>query len=334
MKYSFFKKGSYTFFTKAAICEGGLDYPKMLNIEPTNECNFNCVMCSRQHSRRPVGTMSMDLFTSIIDDVVKCAKTIKWLTLHNDGEPLLHPGISRMVTYAKKSKAVEYVHFNTNGQLLDEENAVSLIEAGLDDLTVSIDAFSKETFRTVKRAGNFDRVVANIIQLMQLKRKFGKANPWVRAKIIDMPLTQKELNAFVEFWQSKVDEVQIQPVHNAAGAMNISDRETRSQRYPCSLLWYSLTVNWDGTVTTCCVDLTGENIIGDLNKTSLQNIFINKKINAYRKKMLNGLEQDLTPCNLCDVWKNGINLFDSRLEYKHPDEKAKRTEKKDAKFNY
>ncbi|MFH1985884.1 MAG: radical SAM protein [Pseudomonadota bacterium] len=311
MNYPFFKPGSYTFFTREAIFQGGDDYPKMLNIEPTNHCNFNCVMCSRRRSGRPLGFMSLDLFDAILADIRRCKKTIRWLTFHNDGEPLLHPDLAEMVRMAKSSGGVEHVHFNTNGQLLTEDKAAALVEAGLDDLTVSIDALTPETFARVKRAGDLETVTANTRRLMAVKRALGRPTPWVRAKIIDMPLTAGELDGFCDFWRPLVDEVQVQPIHNAGGGIGVDAPAGSAERYPCALPWYALAVNWDGTVSPCCVDLSGENIVGDLRVDTLQAVFVDGPIRTYREKMRSGQEASLSPCAGCNVWKNGVNIFEA-----------------------
>lgn len=309
MNYPFFKPGSYTFFTREAILQDGLDYPKMLNVEPTNHCNFRCIMCSRRRSGRPLGFMSLDLFDAILADVRRCRKTIQWLTLHNDGEPLLHPHLADMIRMAKASGAVAHVHFNTNGQLLTEESATALIQAGLDDLTVSVDALTPETFKKIKRAGDLATVVENTRRLMALKRTLGRSNPWVRAKIIDMPLTAGEIDGFCHFWRPLVDEVQVQPIHNAGGGIVIADAADDPKRYPCALPWYALAVRWDGTVSPCCVDLTGENIVGDLRRETLRTVFVDGPIRTYRAKMRAGREAELSPCAGCNVWRNGVNIF-------------------------
>lgn len=309
--YDFFKPGSYTFFTREAIREGGVNYPKMLNIEPTNHCNFNCIMCSRRRSDRPLGYMSLDLFDTILADVHRCGKTICWLTLHNDGEPLLHPDLPEMIRMAKSSGVVAYVHFNTNGQLLSEESATALIQAGLDDLTVSIDAFHPKTFARIKRAGDLATVAANTRRLMDIKKRLGRPNPWVRAKIIDIRLTAGELDDFCDNWRPLVDEVQIQPLHNAGGQIAIDAAAHDHERYPCALPWYALAVNWDGTVSPCCVDLSGKNIVGDLRRESLQEVFMDGPIRTYREKMRAGKADELSPCAGCNVWRNGVNLFES-----------------------
>jgi hypothetical protein len=310
MNYPFFREGSYTFFTREAIFAGGTDYPKMINIEPTNDCFFNCIMCSRQYSKRPIGRMSFDLYRAIIDDVSRSKKQILWLTLHNDGEPLLHPEIAKMVRYAKESGAVRYVHFNTNGQLLEDEIARALIEAGLDDLTVSIDAFTPEVFASVKRAGDFGTVVSNTIRLMELKKRMGSKLPWVRAKIIDMDITHDEIERFRKYWAPIVDEVQVQRIHNAAGNIEMNGPENDIVRYPCSLLWYAMAIRWDGTVVPCCTDLIGENIIGDLKKESLQDVFAGG-LAVYRGKMLENKACELVPCKNCNGWRNGVNILEN-----------------------
>lgn len=309
MNYPFFKPGSYTFFTRRAILEGGTDYPKMLNVEPTNDCNFECVMCSRRRSVRPRGYMALDLFEAILADVARCGRRIRWLTLHNDGEPLLHPDLAAMVRMAKRSGAVAHVHFNTNGQLLTEDTAAALVEAGLDDLTVSIDALTPETFARVKRAGDLATVAANTRRLMAIKRRLGRSTPWVRAKIIDMPLTAGELEGFRRTWRPLVDEVQIQPIHNAGGGIDTGSAAAAPDRFPCALPWYALAVNWDGTVAPCCVDLSGANIVGDLRREPLQAVFARGPIRTYREKMRAGREAELSPCAGCDVWRNGVDIF-------------------------
>jgi len=308
MGLSFFKKGSFTFFTSEAILKDGVSAPKMLNIEPTNECNCNCVMCSRPMSRRPKGFMEFKLYESIINGLVENNTRLKWLTLHNDGEPLLHPDIGAMISLAKKKDAAEYVHFNTNALLMDEAMSQVLIESGLDDITISIDAVTDETFQKVKRAGSLKTVVENTKKMMELKQRYGSKTPHVRAKIIDMPITNDEIERFCKYWKDIVDEVQVQLIHNAAGSIE-ADKDNKILRHPCSLLWYSFAINWEGIAYPCCVDLTSENRLGDLNKETVNSVFNGKRIKAMRHSMVAGRYDDLTPCSSCNVWMGCENIF-------------------------
>ena len=79
------------------------------------------------------------------------------------GEPLLHPRFLDMVRLAKRRGLRAEV--TTNALLLDDELAAGLLEAGLDQLVVSIDGASAEAFGRVRSGASLDRVVENVRRL-------------------------------------------------------------------------------------------------------------------------------------------------------------------------
>ena len=56
--------------------------------------------------------------------------------------------LPRMVRYLKERGT--YVLFNTNGTLLNKRKGLELIESGLDELRVSLDAAEPATFKIVR----------------------------------------------------------------------------------------------------------------------------------------------------------------------------------------
>jgi MoaA/NifB/PqqE/SkfB family radical SAM enzyme len=78
------------------------------------------------------------------------------------GEPLLHPRFPDMVRAAKARGLRAEV--TTNALLLDDAMAVGLLEAGLDQLVVSIDGATAEAFGRV-RGASLDRVLENVRRL-------------------------------------------------------------------------------------------------------------------------------------------------------------------------
>lgn len=78
------------------------------------------------------------------------------------GEPLLHPRFLDMVEAAKARGLRAEV--TTNALLLDDAMAAGLLEAGLDQLVVSIDGASAEAFGRV-RGASLSRVVENVRRL-------------------------------------------------------------------------------------------------------------------------------------------------------------------------
>ena len=301
----YFTPGSLTYFNRETIlgAEGG--FPLMLNVEPTNDCNLNCVMCSRQLATRPMSYLPFSIFARLMDEAADFGG-VKWLALHKDGESLLHPDFGRMAKAAKTSGGAEFVHFNTNVTLLDEAAALAIIDAQVDSLTLSIDADSQEVFQQVKRGGDFQAVVRNAERLMELKSRLGSDKPWVRAKIIDMPATAGQIQAFQRRWAGVTDEVQVQKMHSYTRAAQAADA---GDRYPCSLLWYSLAVNSDATVSTCCVDFRCRDILGSLELQSMEQIYQGPRMGYYREAMLAGRYDKLVSCAHCDCWRAGEELW-------------------------
>src|SRR3989442_13111446 len=99
--------------------------------------------------------MSWELFTSIVDQLPDIERAV----MHGVGEPMLVRNLPRMVRYLKDRGT--YVLFNTNGTLLNERNGRALIEAGLDELGVSLHASNAKSFPAVRRKHYFSRLLPN-----------------------------------------------------------------------------------------------------------------------------------------------------------------------------
>ncbi len=109
--------------------------PVCVYLEVTNRCNLLCETCPRTfEALEPPADMSWQLFTSIVDQLPGLARAV----LHGVGEPMLVKNLPRMIRYLKERGV--YVLFNTNGTLLAPKKRREIIETGLDELRVSLDA--------------------------------------------------------------------------------------------------------------------------------------------------------------------------------------------------
>ncbi len=113
-----------------------------------------------------------------------------------------------------KGSGIPYVKMFSNASLLTDENVIGLIESGLDEIKISIDGHSKETFERVRRGLKYDQVVNNISNVVQLKMKQEKTNPKIVLNFVKTNETSGEVDAFVERWEGKVDKIDISGVHN------------------------------------------------------------------------------------------------------------------------
>lgn len=149
-------------------------YPETLYIEPTNRCNLRCTTCPRTFFKQEVEKdMTMEEFRHVLAEIPGASRIV----LHGLGEPLLHPSIVQMVKEAAARGGK--VLFNTNGMLLNRERSISLINAGLSELRVSIDMPDPEQYKKIRPGGDLQKVYDNVAVFLEERRKRGRETPAV-----------------------------------------------------------------------------------------------------------------------------------------------------------
>ncbi len=143
---------------------GSGDCIRKVYVEPTNACNLACATCVRHAWDEPEGFMAWDAFRAVVEGLAAArggsgdaAATVAFMGL---GEPLLHPRFLDMVRLAKERGL--RVEVTTNALLLERNLAEALVDAGLDQLVVSIDGASAEAFGRVRSGASLTRVVENV----------------------------------------------------------------------------------------------------------------------------------------------------------------------------
>jgi MoaA/NifB/PqqE/SkfB family radical SAM enzyme len=89
------------------------------------------------------------------------------------------------------------VLFNTNGTVLNERNGRALIEAGLDELRVSLDAANAKSYEAIRGKNYFGRILKNVRAFRELQEREGRDRPRVSAWLTGLKETVAELPAFV-----------------------------------------------------------------------------------------------------------------------------------------
>lgn len=166
--------------------------PVCLYLETTNRCNLLCTTCPRTfEALEPPGDMSWALFTAIVDQFPHLARVV----LHGVGEPMMVRALPRMIRYLKERGT--YVLFNTNGTLLTERKGRELIDSGLDELRVSLDAAEPAAFRLVRGRDMFARIVRNVRAFRAMQRTLAAEAPRVSLWLTGLRETVDQLGDFV-----------------------------------------------------------------------------------------------------------------------------------------
>jgi len=274
-----------------------------LAIETTDACNANCIHCPIHRRATKHGLMSRELYTKIVDE---CAQYDTGdLLLSNYGEPLLDPLLVQRIRYAKE-KGIPCVHFSTNGSLLNENISKELIESGLDGIYISLDAARKETYEKVRLGLDFDSIVTNIERFVALRNSRGFDKPCVHVSFVKMNHQKKvELHEFIARWCRKVDTIDINFLSTRGGAIPTSPNYSLSykKRRPCNL-WNRLDVFSNGDVSVCCQDVFGQIIVGNLQRSTIYEIWNGEKMEALRKLQLTEQYDKIPICRDCNAWAN------------------------------
>jgi cyclic pyranopterin phosphate synthase len=134
-----------------------------LRVSITDRCNYKCVYCRTGEVGAQYPELSIEEYLCLIGVFVSMGITKVRLT---GGEPLLRRGLIELVQELTALRTVSGepldLALTTNGHLLDSL-AVPLKAAGLNRVTVSMDAVDAPTFERITRVpGSFEAVLRGI----------------------------------------------------------------------------------------------------------------------------------------------------------------------------
>ncbi|HCM29588.1 MAG TPA: hypothetical protein DHW83_02035, partial [Bacteroidales bacterium] len=91
--------------------------PVAIHIETSSKCNLSCLFCKQGqgHIDRPSAIMTLTDFQKII---TKLPKSIYWITLYFQGEPLLDDTIIDKIKYLRTNNY--FVEISTNAQNINK----------------------------------------------------------------------------------------------------------------------------------------------------------------------------------------------------------------------
>lgn len=186
--------------------ETRLPLPEELYLEVTNRCNLKCTTCPQSWG---MPEDSADLTPERARELLDQLPTVRRVVLHGIGEPTLNPRLPEIVEVVKERGA--YALFNTNALLLRGRLLERLVRSGLDEIRVSVDAATPETYNLVRGSDLFTRVVANVKAFTRVRSQMGSLTPRISLWMTGMKSNIRELPDLVRIAaESGISEVYIQ----------------------------------------------------------------------------------------------------------------------------
>jgi sulfatase maturation enzyme AslB (radical SAM superfamily) len=185
----------------------------ILYLDPVQACNLRCGMCHFSDDEwlkhNPVKRFSDSEIRGLADMFFPQA-----VQLHIGGamEPTVYKGYPSLVTLGKQYK-IPFVGLTTNGQLLTRASIRLMIEAGLDEITLSTHGIKRDTYEQLMQGASFETFHRNLRAIVELKREFGKRHPAIRINYTVNPDNLSELRGFFDlFGDYGITTLQVRPI--------------------------------------------------------------------------------------------------------------------------
>ena len=314
------KINSSYFFTKLGKGTYVWGLPYSIAIEPTTACNLRCPHCPSglKSFSRNTGKISEENFARYINDIYR---TTAYLTLYFQGEPYLNPKFYELVKYARKKKI--FVATSTNAHFLDEQRAEKTIASGINQIIISIDGVSQETYEKYRLEGHLDKVIEGTRNLVEAKRRTRRSQTHIIWQFIVFAHNEHEVEAIKKEAQKLgVDEVRIKSaqIYDDGNSADWLPKDPKYRRYDmdgeklqlkasmtgyCKRLWTNPVVTWDGNVVPCCFDKDAEHQLGNIAEHNFASIWQGEAYQEFRSKIKKG-RQNIDICSNCSegvkVW--------------------------------
>jgi MoaA/NifB/PqqE/SkfB family radical SAM enzyme/GT2 family glycosyltransferase len=139
-----------------------------------------------------------DLDPALVDAALDAFPHVRFVELHGEGEPLLHPRFFDMAARIR-SRGIKISLF-TNGSLLSAAQVERLLDAGFEKIVVSMDSADPDRFRAI-RTGKFDIVRDGIERLIGRRRERGMSSPAVGISATIQRRFTDDIAGLVAFYQ-------------------------------------------------------------------------------------------------------------------------------------
>ncbi|HLV09037.1 MAG TPA: GTP 3',8-cyclase MoaA [Halanaerobiales bacterium] len=174
-----------------------IDY---LRLSVTDRCNLRCSYCMPAEGveyKSHYDILRYEEIRDIVEVAVDLGINKVRLT---GGEPLVRPGIERLVELLSAIKGLEDISITTNGTLFAKK-AVLLKKAGLKRVNISLDTLDREKFIQISRRDEFKNVMKGIEAAFEYNYYPVKINTVIMKGIND--------NELFDF----IDLIKKQPLH-------------------------------------------------------------------------------------------------------------------------
>jgi radical SAM protein with 4Fe4S-binding SPASM domain len=287
------------------------DFPLTVSFELVNRCNLKCIMCWTENHSRPKATLDLEAIGEILSE---CQDNhVPAAVVGMGAEMLLYKDV-REVLAGIRGAGIMDLFVGTNATLLTPDMAMFMVEQQVARVEVSLDAATPETYQKIRGKDELELVEQNVRGLVEAKKKAGSKLPVIRLCFCVQPENVDERQMFIDKWRDIVDYVDFQEMcdftyvtplldGDESDVPTIEDDEVTAF---CPYPFNSLNIWSDGNVTPCCTFYGKALKMGNINESTLKEIWNGESIKALREEFFSGKLN--TVCKACLYFRDTENF--------------------------
>ncbi len=253
------------------------EYPLLVDLELADVCNLRCPMCptitDEFKDKRRKGLMDINLAKKIIDEI---AGKVFALRLSWVGESTMHPHFIELIKYAK-DRGIREVAFLTNGYRMNIDYFKTIVEAGADWITISIDGLG-ETYSKIRKPLVFEDIYQKLKDIKEYKAKHNLIKPVIKIQAI-WPAIRENPTEYYNTIAPLVDLVAYNPLIDY---LHKDEDIIYVDNFVCPQHYQRVVVASYGQASMCSCDDFVDHPIGDLNTQTIHEIWHGEKFNVMR----------------------------------------------------
>lgn len=281
------------------------EFPLYISLETQRRCNLRCTFCSFSNGEENTpgyyeDTLEDKLYEKIIEEISKNYCPSMGFNVLN--EPLLDKTITKKIYQAHKAGVIDS-RINTNGTPLTSKISQKLIDSGLIRLSVSLDAFKKDTYEKNRINSNYDKVIRNINNFLEIREKNNSKFPILKVTFVKIKDNIEEAEQFQKYWFDHADEVSFQDYQDPIIFDPDDDKKLKKEfdygDYSCPQPNERLIIMGNGAIAPCCSQSNNLLIMGNLKSHTIKEIWSSKKFDELRNQMKNKTWRNNKICKAC-----------------------------------
>jgi hypothetical protein len=271
-------------------------------------------MCPIEQWQRSQRIMDDELFDALVAQAEPWVDWLAKVTIQLDGEPLLDKQIEARIARLKDI-GIRCVALSSNASLCTAERSESLLDAGVDEVSFSLDGATKETFEAIRRKLVFETCVANVEGFIAARDRRGSRTA-ARVRMTVQESNDDEYVPFVDYWSDRLspgDSVYGKLLHNWGNwRADFAPPEGYSldglDQRACTSPFSSMIVLSDGRVPLCCCDFNASHCAGNARATPLSELWRSGVLAAARAAHQREGRAGVEMCRGCNTWDPASRL--------------------------